>query len=126
MKTNWLAVAAFVAALGVLLGAFGTHIVKDSVSVGMLAIFETGVRYQMYHAFGLIVVSWTATLWPNNYLIVASGWLFTIGLIIFCTSLYLMVLTDARWLGAITPVGGLCLILGWLAIALAALRGDKA
>ncbi|MDE0755990.1 MAG: DUF423 domain-containing protein [Woeseiaceae bacterium] len=121
MRTNWFAVGAFAAAIGVTLGAFGAHALKLRVTEDLLAVFETGVRYQMYHALALLAVAWAATRWPGPW-INASGWLFTLGILIFCGSLYLMTFTGVRWLGAITPIGGLCFILGWIAMAVAALR----
>jgi len=86
-------------------------------------IFETGVRYQMYHALALLAVGWAATRWPGT-LVNASGWLFVAGVLIFSGSLYVMTFTGMRWLGAITPIGGLCFILGWLALAVAAWTGS--
>jgi uncharacterized membrane protein YgdD (TMEM256/DUF423 family) len=121
MRTNWFAVGAFAAAIGVTLGAFGAHALKLRITEDLLAVFETGVRYQMYHALALLAVAWAATRWPGPW-INASGWLFTLGILIFCGSLYLMTFTGVRWLGAITPIGGLCFILGWIAMAVAALR----
>ncbi len=123
MKLNWFAVGAIAGAIGVTLGAFGAHALKSRVSEDLLAVFEIGVRYQMYHALALFAVAWAAGRWPGNW-INASGWLFTSGILIFSGSLYLMTLTGERWLGAITPIGGLCFILGWIALAVVALRGS--
>ena len=78
----------------------------------MLGIFEVGVRYQMYHAFGLIAVAWAMVRWPEANLN-SAGWAFIVGIVIFSGSLYLLSTTDARWLGAITPIGGLAFLLGW-------------
>lgn len=78
----------------------------------MLSIFEVGVRYQMYHALGLIAVAWATARWPEVNLN-AAGWAFIIGIVIFSGSLYLLSLTDIRWLGAITPIGGLAFLIGW-------------
>ena len=103
------AIAAFIA---VALGAFGAHSLKTKLSPDMLTIFEVGVRYQMYHAFGLIAVAWATTRWPEANLN-AAGWAFIIGIVIFSGSLYLLSLTDIRWLGAITPIGGLAFLIGW-------------
>ena len=97
------AIAAFVA---VALGAFGAHSLRTKLTPDMLDIFEVGVRYQMYHAFGLIAVAWATTRWPEANLN-AAGWCFISG------SLYLLSLTDTRWLGAITPIGGLAFLAGW-------------
>jgi len=123
MKLNWFAVGAIAGAIGVTLGAFGAHALKSRVTEDLLSVFEVGVRYQMYHALALFAVAWAATQWPGS-LINASGWLFTSGILIFSGSLYLMTFTGARWLGAITPIGGLCFILGWIALAVVALRGS--
>ena len=122
MSHGWFAAGALAGAIGVALGAFGAHGLRSRVSPDLLAVFETGVRYQMYHALGLLAVGWAATRWPGGW-ITASGWLFLIGIVVFSGSLYLMTLTGARWLGAITPLGGLAFILGWIALAVAALGG---
>ena len=110
------AIAAFIA---VALGAFGAHSLRTKLTPDMLNIFEVGVRYQMYHAFGLLAVAWATAKWPDvgtgrdlsllNY----AGWCFIAGIVIFSGSLYLLSLTDARWLGAITPIGGLAFLAGW-------------
>jgi uncharacterized membrane protein YgdD (TMEM256/DUF423 family) len=107
------AVSAFV---GVAAGAFGAHGLRDRLSAEMLAVFEVGVRYQMYHAFALVAAAWACARWPGT-LASASGWLFVAGTIIFSGSLYLLSLTGQRWLGAITPVGGLAFLAGWLCLA---------
>ena len=103
------AVAAFIA---VALGAFGAHSLKTKLSADMLNIFEIGVRYQMYHALGLIAVAWATTRWPEANLN-AAGWAFIVGIVVFSGSLYLLSATDIRWLGAITPIGGLAFLTGW-------------
>ena len=123
MKPNWFVAGAVAGALGVAFGAFGAHALKSRVTEDLLAIFEIGVRYQMYHALALIGVAWAATRWPGHW-INASGWLFLVGIVVFSGSLYLMTLTGMRWLGAITPIGGVCLILGWVALSAAVLRGS--
>jgi uncharacterized membrane protein YgdD (TMEM256/DUF423 family) len=103
------AIAAFI---GVALGAFGAHSLRTKLSPEMLNIFEVGVRYQMYHALGLMAVAWAITRWPEAN-INAAGWAFIVGIIVFSGSLYLLTLTDVRWLGAITPIGGLAFLVGW-------------
>jgi uncharacterized membrane protein YgdD (TMEM256/DUF423 family) len=112
------AVAAFI---GVAAGAFGAHGLKGRLDAEMLAVFEVGVRYQMYHAFALIAVAWAQTRWPGTP-VTTSGILFIIGMLVFSGSLYLLSLTGQRWLGAITPLGGVALLAGWLCLAWAALK----
>lgn len=121
---GWFATGAVVAALGVVLGAFGAHGLKDRLSPEMLAVFETGVRYHMFHALGLLAVGWAVSRWPNPWT-GAAGWLFVVGIVVFSGSLYLLSVTGARWLGAITPLGGLAYIIGWAALAIGALRGGS-
>ena len=105
--------------IGVALGAFAAHALKSRLDTDLLATFEVGVRYQMYHAFALLAVAWAQTRWPGAVL-TASGWLFVAGTLIFSGSLYALSLSGLRWLGAITPVGGLALLAGWLCLAWAA------
>lgn len=121
---NWFAIGAIFAGLGVVLGAFGAHALKDKLTPELLTIFETGVRYQMYHALGLIAVAYATHRWPTAGTGHLSGWLFTIGILIFSGTLYAIAFGAPRWFGAITPIGGLCFIAGWLFLALAALRGS--
>ncbi len=106
---------------GVALGAFAAHALKTRLAPDLLVIFETGVRYQMVHALALLAVAWAVTQWPGR-MVVAGGWLFVAGILIFSGSLYVLSLTGARWLGAVTPLGGLALLAGWLCLAGAAWR----
>jgi uncharacterized membrane protein YgdD (TMEM256/DUF423 family) len=108
--------------LGVGLGAFGAHALKARLDANLLATFEVGVRYQMYHALALLAVAWAHTRWPGA-LVTASGWLFVAGTVVFSGSLYVLSLSGARWMGAITPIGGLALLAGWLCLAWAAAKG---
>lgn len=108
--------------LAVGLGAFGAHALKSRLSPDLLATFEVGVRYQMYHAFALLAVGWAATRWPGSA-VNASGWLFVAGTVVFSGSLYILSLTGVRWLGAITPIGGAAFLAGWLCLAWAAWKG---
>ena len=110
--------SAFVA---VAAGAFGAHALKSRVSSEMLAVFEVGVRYQMYHALALLACAWAAGRWPGA-LTTAAGWLFVAGTLVFSGSLYALSLTGLRGLGAITPLGGVALLAGWACLAAAALR----
>jgi uncharacterized membrane protein YgdD (TMEM256/DUF423 family) len=124
LKSGWLAVAAAAGGIGVALGAFGAHGLKARVSAEMLAVYETGVRYHMYHALALVGVGLAAGRFGSAWLAL-SGWLFLAGIVVFSGSLYVMTLTGARWLGAITPLGGLALIAGWAALALAAWQAPR-
>ena len=87
----------------------------------MLAVYETGVHYHLVHALGLLAVAWASARWPGAW-VNAAGWLFAAGIVLFSGSLYLLAVTGARWLGAVTPLGGTCFILGWAVLAFAALR----
>jgi uncharacterized membrane protein YgdD (TMEM256/DUF423 family) len=108
--------------ISVALGAFGAHTLRARLSSDLLSIFENGVRYQMYHALALLVTAWAVTRWSPSFSI-AAGWLFVAGTVIFSGSLYALSLSGVRWLGAITPLGGVAFIVGWLCLALAAWRG---
>ena len=97
-------------------GAFGAHALKQRLPADMLSVFETGARYQMYHALALLAVAWAATHFPGSSIQLA-GWCFVIGTVLFSGSLYLLAFTDTRIIGAVTPLGGLAFLLGWLALA---------
>lgn len=114
--------AAFFGGLGVALGAFGAHALSSILDERMLANFETGVRYQMYHVFALLAVVVALTRWPGSNLPAIAGWLFVAGIVIFSGSLYLMAWTGARWLGAITPIGGVAFVVAWALLFVTALR----
>ncbi len=113
------ALSAFIA---VAAGAFGAHALRARLDPGLLAVFETGARYQMYHALGLLGVAWVVTRWPGHWAVLA-GWLFLAGTVLFSGSLYALALSGIRWLGAVTPLGGLAFLAGWLCLALAVRRG---
>lgn len=121
MERLFVSIGAFSAAMGVGAGAFGAHALRAKLEPRMLEVFETGARYQMYHAIALIAVAWAMSRWPGS-LTTAAGWLFVAGTVFFSGSLYLMAVTSIRALGAITPIGGVCFIAGWICLALAALR----
>ncbi len=108
--------------LGVALGAFGAHALRARLTPDALATFETGVRYQMYHALALLAVTYIVTRWAGSALPSLAGWLFVAGILLFSGSLYLLALTGVRWLGAVTPFGGLAFIAGWACLFIAALR----
>lgn len=121
MERWWLFIGSVAGFLGVAGGAFGAHALKARISEQMLANFETGTRYLLVHAVALLVVGVMAGRDGASDL----RWVgipFAFGMAVFTGSLWIMALTNARWLGAITPIGGTALIIGWLALALAAIR----
>ena len=109
--------------LGVILGAFGAHTLKARLTPELLAVFETGVRYQVYHALALLFVALVAEKRPADRLLTAGGWLLVVGTLLFSGSLYVLALGGVRWLGAITPVGGTAFIIGWFCLTVAGLWG---
>ena len=123
MERLFFGLGALTGGLAVALGAFGAHGLRTRLAADALAIFETAVRYQMYHALALFAVAFALTRWPWSVLPAVAGWLFVAGTVLFSGSLYLLALTDTRWLGAVTPFGGLALIAGWGCLLVAALRG---
>lgn len=125
MARLFLTLAAVSGFLAVAFGAFGAHGLRERLTPDMLAIFEVGVRYQMYHALALLGVALALERWPSGPLAIA-GWSFVIGTLIFSGSLYVLTLTGIRWLGAITPIGGVAFLVGWGALAWAAWSGRGA
>ena len=119
MEQVFAAAGALSAFIAVAAGAFGAHMLRARLSPELLAVFETAARYQMYHALALIAVAFALARWPSPATR-AAGWLFIAGTVLFSGSLYLLALTGTRWLGAVTPLGGLCFLAGWLALAAAA------
>lgn len=113
------------AGVAVALGAFGAHALKSRLSPEMLAVYETGVRYQMFHALALLAVAWACTRWPSS-VVTASGWLFVVGSVLFSGSLYALALTGVRGLGAVTPIGGVAWLIGWGCLAWTACKGTGA
>ena len=107
------------AAVAVAAGAFGAHALRARLTPASLAVFETAARYQMYHALALLAVAWALSRWPGQ-LPVWAGWLFVGGTILFSGSLYLLALTGARWWGAVTPLGGVAFLAGWVCLAISA------
>lgn len=124
MLRKYFAIGAVGAALAVALGAFGAHALKEIVSERLLTVFETGVRYHMYHTIGLMIVALLADRIGESKLIKTGARLLIAGVILFSGSLYTMALTDISILGAITPLGGVAFIAGWLCIIVAVLRKD--
>lgn len=120
MHSPFLIIGATCGALGVALGAFGAHALRTRLSPERQQTFETGVRYQMVHALALLLTAVLAGQGLDAPFILLAGWLFLIGILLFSGSLYLLVLSERHWLGAITPLGGLAFIAGWVCLALAA------
>lgn len=116
----WIGIGAVVAAVAVGLGAFGAHALRESASPRMLEVWKTAVQYQMFHAVGLFVVGLASARLRAMPARIA-GVAFTVGVVLFSGSLYALVLTGMKWLGPITPLGGLAFIIGWIALAVAAL-----
>jgi uncharacterized membrane protein YgdD (TMEM256/DUF423 family) len=107
------------ALIAVALGAFGAHGLRARIVPDMLLAFEIGVRYQMYHALALLVVGAVADRLPGGA-VAAAGWLFVAGTVVFSGSLYVLALTGQRWLGAVTPLGGVAFVAGWAVLVWAA------
>lgn len=122
MRERWLAVGAILAGLGVAAGAFGTHALGGRIEPELLEVFDTATRYHLVHSLALLVVGLAAGRHPADPWWNGAGWLFTAGILVFAGSLYLLALTGARWLGAITPIGGACFLAGWTVMAVAAVR----
>lgn len=116
MTRTFGALACVLAFVAVAAGAFGAHALRARVGPELLGVWETGARYQMYHALALLAVAWVGDRWPGR-LAVGAGWAFVVGILLFSGSLFLLVLSGARWLGAVTPLGGLAFLTGWLLLA---------
>ena len=122
MSNLFFALGSGLSLLGVVFGAFGAHALRTKLTPELLETFEVAVRYQLYHSLGMLAAAWAVLQW-QNHLTAAAGWCFFGGILIFSGSLYVLSLTGIRWLGAITPIGGLAFILGWGCLMLAAIRG---
>ena len=114
--------AAFAGALGVVLGAFGAHALRGSIEPRLIETFQTAVQYQLIHALALLLVSLTMGWLGQSLSLEISAYAFMAGIILFSGSLYGLVLTEMKWLGPVTPLGGLSLIVGWLALLVGGFR----
>ena len=121
MDRRFFMLGALLAMVGVAAGAFGAHALKARLTPEMLAVFETGVRYQLVHSLALLATAWASHRWPGR-ITHAAGWLFVAGIVLFSGSLYALALSGARGLGITTPFGGVAFILGWAGLAWAAAR----
>ena len=119
MAKTFLMIAAISGLLAVAIGAFGAHGLKARISEDLMAVFQTGVQYHFYHTLALLMVGMLMIAYPQVSLLKWSGCLFVAGLLIFSGSLYILALTGVKWLGAITPIGGVAFMAGWLTLALA-------
>lgn len=121
MDRRFLLLGAFSGLCAVAAGAFGAHALRAVLTPDLLAVFETGARYQMYHALALIGVSLISASAPQR-LTAAAGWFFVLGTLLFSGSLYLLALTGLRWWGAVTPLGGIAFLAGWACLGAAAMQ----
>ena len=119
----FLAAGGLAALLAVALGAFGAHALKNRLSAEMLAVWHTAVEYHVYHALGLLAVGLVATQLPDSTLLKWSGWLMLAGIVLFSGSLYALALSGERWLGAITPIGGVAFLVAWALFVAAVVKG---
>lgn len=123
---KYVGIGAIVAGLAVAFGAFGAHSLKETLSEHYLEVFETGVRYQMYHGLGILLVALLSERLPSALKL--SRWsarLLLIGTVLFSGSLYILALSGIDWLGAITPLGGVAFLAGWACLAVAAFKGGR-
>jgi len=121
-----LAVGAAAALLAVMAGAFGSHGLRGTLDARSLEVFQTAVTYQMYHALALVLVAVLALTSLSRRLLAGAAVLFGAGIVLFSGSLYLLVLTDMRWIGPLTPLGGLCFMMAWALLVAAAVRHPSA
>jgi len=120
MDKTFMLIGSVAALIGVGFGAFGAHGLRGRLSPEMLAVFETGVRYQMYHAFALLITALALARF-DGWLLRTAGWLFTAGIVLFSGSLYALALSGVTVLGAITPLGGVAFLAGWACFIIAAI-----
>lgn len=125
MQTLFLMAGSIAGFFAVGLGAFAAHGLKAKVAPEMLSVFQTGVQYQMYHALALIAVGILIKLYGNLSPFQTSGWLFIAGILLFSGSLYGLALGGPRLLGPVTPLGGVCFLIGWIALFIGALRSNN-
>ena len=125
MHPVFLLLSAVSALLAVTMGAFGAHALKAVLSIEMLAVYKTAVTYQMWHALGLGIIALLRQQNPDERIIIYAGWLMFAGIILFSGSLYILSLSGVKWLGMITPIGGLCFLSAWLLVSLFAYKACK-
>jgi len=119
-----LVVAAAAMFVAVALGAFGAHALKGRLTQGMTVVWQTAVQYHAWHALALLATGILLLQWPGRGLLGIAAWLFVAGIVLFSGSLYVLALTDVRWLGAITPLGGIAFLAGWIVLAWAVAKAS--
>ncbi len=117
MAKLFITLSAFSGMLAVIFGAFGAHGLRNRLDDYLMGVFETAVQYHFYHTLAMLAVGIIALHQPHTVLLKSAGWLFLIGILVFSGSLYILALTGVKWLGAITPLGGLSFIAGWACLA---------
>ncbi len=125
MQRKYAGIGAIVMLLAVAFGAFGAHILKERIGESAMGTFETGVHYQMIHGIAMLLAALFAGKWGESRRLLWSGRLFLIGVILFSGSLYGLATLDLRWLGPVTPLGGVAFLGGWLLLALEAWKGGS-
>jgi len=125
MHPVFLFLSALSAFFAVVMGAFGAHALKTILTADMLAVYKTAVTYQMWHALGLGLIALLRYHRPQSSLIKYAGWLMFAGIILFSGSLYVLSLSGLKWLGMITPIGGVCFLSAWLLLMIFALRSKQ-
>ena len=118
MNTTFLLIGSMAGFLGVAAGAFGAHGLRSRLSADMLGVFETAVRYQMYHALAIVATASAIGRMGDARLLVTAGWAFVVGIVLFSGSLYALALSGVSILGAITPLGGVAFLVGWACLAI--------
>lgn len=114
MQRKFIILGTLMAMLSVVIGAFGAHMLEPIVGESAMKVYETGVQYHMVHALGIILVAFAAGFWGDSRKLAWAGWLLFAGIILFSGSLYVLAITGVKILGAITPVGGVAFIIGWI------------
>lgn len=123
MEKTFFIIGSILGGIAVATGAFGAHGLKSLVSAEALETWDKAVRYQMYHALALLLLAWAISHWPEQATLLGiGGWLFLAGVLLFSGSLYILVLSGVKWLGAITPLGGVAFVAGWVCLLVAAWR----
>jgi len=125
MYKRFLLLGSCCAFVGVAMGAFGAHVLKTMMSPELLVVYQTGVTYQMWHAMALICVALISQSNLSSIFLNCAGWLFFTGIVLFSGSLYLLALLNIKWLGMITPVGGICFLGGWLLLVVCSVKNHS-